>query len=155
VVTLHSPEEQDFSGETLEEALAWCPAWLIAPEFGIGSFFASSAIPVLHFEPIGTIELREVGAEMTWPACRLVLGVLIGGASLATVGASAPVAAQSCDPAYVSHCVPAYSEVGDLNCDYLYAQGISGIVLADPYNDPHGLDGWNYVDDGYGCEGYS
>jgi hypothetical protein len=43
--------------------------------------------------------------------------------------------------------------VGDLNCDYFYAQGIYGIVLADPYNDPHGLDGWNYVDDGIGCEG--
>jgi hypothetical protein len=26
------------------------------------------------------------------------------------------------------------------------------IALADPANDPHGLDGWNYVDDGYGCE---
>jgi hypothetical protein len=24
VVTLHSPEEQDFSGKTLKEALAWC-----------------------------------------------------------------------------------------------------------------------------------
>jgi hypothetical protein len=24
LVTLHSPEEQDFSGRTLEEALAWC-----------------------------------------------------------------------------------------------------------------------------------
>jgi hypothetical protein len=43
--------------------------------------------------------------------------------------------------------------VGDLNCQYFYDQGIYGIVLADPSNDPHGLDGWNYVDDGYGCEG--
>jgi hypothetical protein len=25
VVTLHSPEEQDFYGKTLEEGRAWCP----------------------------------------------------------------------------------------------------------------------------------
>ena len=49
--------------------------------------------------------------------------------------------------------MPPVWEVGDLNCDYFYAQGISWIQLADPYNDPHGLDGWNYVDDGWGCEG--
>jgi hypothetical protein len=91
---------------------------------------------------------------MTRPVRRLALGLLLAGAVLAGGTSPAPVAAQSCDPAYVSHCVPAYSEVGDLNCDYFYAQGIVGIVLADPYNDPHGLDGWNYVDDGYGCEGY-
>jgi hypothetical protein len=36
VDTLHSPVEQDFYGRTLEEALAWCPVWLIAPELGIG-----------------------------------------------------------------------------------------------------------------------
>jgi hypothetical protein len=29
LVTLHSPEEQDFSGKTLEEALAWCLVWLM------------------------------------------------------------------------------------------------------------------------------
>jgi hypothetical protein len=91
---------------------------------------------------------------MTRPVRCLALGLLLAGAVLAGGTSPAPVAAQSCDPAYVSHCVPAYSEVGDLNCDYFYAQGIYGIVLADPYNDPHGLDGWNYVDDGYGCEGY-
>jgi hypothetical protein len=62
-------------------------------------------------------------------------------------------AAPECDPAYVSHCVPPIWVTGDLNCDYFYPQGISGIILADPYNDPHGLDGWNYVDDGIGCEG--
>ena len=38
VVTLHSPEEQTFSGTTLEEALAWCLVWLMAPELGIGQF---------------------------------------------------------------------------------------------------------------------
>jgi hypothetical protein len=38
VVTLHSPEEQDFYGKTLEEALAWCLVWLMAPELGIGPF---------------------------------------------------------------------------------------------------------------------
>ena len=87
------------------------------------------------------------------PVCRLALGLLLAGASLAAA-VPAPVSAQSCDPAYTSHCVPPVSEVGDLTCDYFYAQGISGIVLADAAIDPHGLDGWNYVDDGYGCEGY-
>jgi hypothetical protein len=38
VVTLSSPEEQTFSGKTLEEALAWCLVWLMAPELGIGPF---------------------------------------------------------------------------------------------------------------------
>ena len=38
VVTLHSPEEHDFYGKTLEEALAWCLVWLMAPELGIGPF---------------------------------------------------------------------------------------------------------------------
>ena len=38
VVTLHSPEEQDFYGKTLEEALAWCLVWLMTPELGIGTF---------------------------------------------------------------------------------------------------------------------
>ena len=38
VVTLYSPDEQDFCGKTLEEALAWCPVWLMAPELGIGPF---------------------------------------------------------------------------------------------------------------------
>jgi hypothetical protein len=38
VVTLSSPEEQTFYGKTLEEALAWCLVWLIAPELGVGPF---------------------------------------------------------------------------------------------------------------------
>ena len=38
VVALHSPEEQDFYGKTLEEALAWCLVWLMAPEIGVGPF---------------------------------------------------------------------------------------------------------------------
>ena len=38
VVTLHTPEEQDFYGRTLEEGLAWCLVWLMAPELGIGPF---------------------------------------------------------------------------------------------------------------------
>ena len=36
VVTLHSPEEQDFSGKTLEEGVAWCLVWVMAPEIGVG-----------------------------------------------------------------------------------------------------------------------
>ena len=30
VEMLHSPEELDVSGKTLEEVLAWCPVWLMA-----------------------------------------------------------------------------------------------------------------------------
>jgi hypothetical protein len=37
-VTLHSPKEQSFCGRTLEEALAWCLVWLMAPELGVGPF---------------------------------------------------------------------------------------------------------------------
>jgi hypothetical protein len=40
VVTLHSPDEQDFHGRTLEEALAWCLIWLMEPELGVGPFRA-------------------------------------------------------------------------------------------------------------------
>ena len=40
VVTLHWPEEHDFHGRTLEEALAWCLVWLMAPELGVGPFLA-------------------------------------------------------------------------------------------------------------------
>jgi hypothetical protein len=38
VVTLLSPEQHDFYGKTLEEALAWCLVWLMAPEIGVGPF---------------------------------------------------------------------------------------------------------------------
>jgi hypothetical protein len=38
VVTLHSPEEQTIYGRTLEEGLAWCLVWLMAPELGIRPF---------------------------------------------------------------------------------------------------------------------
>jgi hypothetical protein len=38
VVTLSSPEEQAFYVHTLEEALAWCLVWLMAPEIGVGPF---------------------------------------------------------------------------------------------------------------------
>ena len=37
VVTLDSPERQEFYGRTLEEALASCLVWLIAPELGVGA----------------------------------------------------------------------------------------------------------------------
>jgi hypothetical protein len=90
---------------------------------------------------------------MTMTVGRIALGITIGGGMIAAGLGDLPAAAQSCDPAYVNYCVPPISEVGDLNCEWFYDQGISGIQLADPYNDPHGLDGWNYVDDGWGCEG--
>jgi hypothetical protein len=38
VLILMSPEDQQFSGKTPEEALAWCLVWLMAPELGIGPF---------------------------------------------------------------------------------------------------------------------
>ena len=38
VVTLSSPEEQTLYGKTLEEALAWCLVWLMAPEIEVGPF---------------------------------------------------------------------------------------------------------------------
>lgn len=87
---------------------------------------------------------------MTIQPGRIALALILGG----TMGlAGLPAAAQSCDPAYINYCVPPVWEVGDLNCEWFYDQGITNIQLADPYNDPHGLDGWNYVDDGWGCEG--
>src|SRR4051812_2949494 len=33
----HSPREE-FYGRTLEEGLAWCLVWLMAPEIGVGPF---------------------------------------------------------------------------------------------------------------------
>jgi hypothetical protein len=38
VVILMSPEEHEFYGKTLEESLAWCLVWLMAPELGVGPF---------------------------------------------------------------------------------------------------------------------
>jgi hypothetical protein len=38
MVTLDSSERHQFSGRTLEEALAWCLVWLMAPEIGVGPF---------------------------------------------------------------------------------------------------------------------
>ena len=38
VVILLSPERQEFYGKSLEEALAWCLVWLMAPELGVGPF---------------------------------------------------------------------------------------------------------------------
>ena len=38
MVTLDASERQEFYGRTLEEALAWCLVWLMAPELRIGPF---------------------------------------------------------------------------------------------------------------------
>jgi hypothetical protein len=38
LVFLHSPDQETLDGCTLEEALAWCLVWLMAPEIGIGQF---------------------------------------------------------------------------------------------------------------------
>jgi hypothetical protein len=40
MVILSSPQVQTFYGKTLEEALAWCLVWLMAPEIGIGPYRA-------------------------------------------------------------------------------------------------------------------
>ena len=50
--------------------------------------------------------------------CAVLGGALLGGAT----HSPAPTSAQSCDPAYVSHCVPQIEEVGDLDCQYFYDQ---------------------------------
>ncbi len=85
-------------------------------------------------------------------ARRLAVACVLSGGFFGFGAAAQSASAQSCDPAYVNYCVPPVSEVGDLNCDYFTKQGIYDIQLADPSNDPHGLDGWNYVDDGWACE---
>jgi hypothetical protein len=71
--------------------------------------------------------------------------VAVGLAGLAGGGV---VSAQECHPAYVE-CVPWVDY--DLNCDDL---GYS-VNLYDANDDPYGLDGWNSVDDGFGCETYA
>jgi hypothetical protein len=50
-------------------------------------------------------------------ACAVLGGTLLLGATLNPTLTSA----QSCDPAYVNYCVPAYAEVGDLDRDEFYA----------------------------------
>jgi hypothetical protein len=35
-----------FSGRTLEEGLAWCLVWLMAPELGLGRFWSAPSITV-------------------------------------------------------------------------------------------------------------
>ena len=90
---------------------------------------------------------------MSVPVRRLTLGQLLGGALFSGGVLPAPLAAPSRDPAAASPRVPPRWEVGDLTCDYFDAQGISGIVLADPATNPHGRDDWDSVPDGSGCEG--
>ena len=41
-MTLSSSEEQTFYGKTLEEGLAWCLVWLMAPELGVGPFLVAT-----------------------------------------------------------------------------------------------------------------
>jgi hypothetical protein len=36
--------EQDVSGTTLEDGLAWCLVWLMFPELGIGQFVVGSIL---------------------------------------------------------------------------------------------------------------
>ena len=48
VVTLHSCEEQDFCGKTLEEALAWCLVWLMVPKQGIRSRASALSAPAVR-----------------------------------------------------------------------------------------------------------
>ena len=131
MVTLHSPVEHDLYGRTLKEALAWCLVWLMVPELGIGPFLARRTwSPCWSVARSGTTESPDTRATM--PARRLMLGLLVAGALLVGTTSPSPVAAQSCDPAYVSHCIPPVADIGDLNCQWLYDQGISGIVLAAP-----------------------
>ena len=80
----------------------------------------------------------------------LVVGLGLVGGLAGVLGTAVPVAAQSCDSAYVNYCIPSPSVVGDLNCPDMYAQGVAGIQLAQIGYDPHGFDGDS---DGIGCEG--
>jgi hypothetical protein len=56
VVILMSPEEQQFYGRTLEEALAWRLVWLMAPELGIGPCVVCAV--VLAYRGVHTAALR-------------------------------------------------------------------------------------------------
>ena len=83
---------------------------------------------------------------MPIPVRRLALGLLFAGAAVGGGTASAPVAAQECDPSYLEICLAAYP---DLDCIDI---GYTITILHDPAigaYDPHGRDG---DDDGYGCE---
>ncbi len=40
VVALHSPEEHEFYGRILEQALAWTLVWLMEPDLGFGLYLA-------------------------------------------------------------------------------------------------------------------
>jgi hypothetical protein len=74
-----------------------------------------------------------------------VIGTLALGLAAFAPG-TAEVAAQECHPDYVE-CVP-YYEGDALNCEDVGHT----VTLYDPNYDAYGLDGWNYVDDGFGCE---
>ena len=74
-----------------------------------------------------------------------VAGTLTLGLAAFAPGANV-ASAQDCHPHYVE-CLPWYE--GDaLNCEDVGHT----VTLYDPVNDAYGLDGWNYVDDGFGCE---
>jgi hypothetical protein len=74
-----------------------------------------------------------------------VVGTLTLGLAAFALGANS-ASAQECHPDYVE-CLPYYA--GDaLNCEDVGHT----VTLHDPYDDAYGLDGWNYVDDGFGCE---
>ncbi len=59
---LHSPEEQDVYGKTLEEALALCLVWLRAPEIGIGPFLVRAAAAALLRDGTG-VDAAQVAAH--------------------------------------------------------------------------------------------
>jgi hypothetical protein len=62
-VMLYSPEEQVFYGKTLEEALAWCLVWLMAPELGIGPFVVSPIAAADTGDPVSdNIPAKGMGA---------------------------------------------------------------------------------------------
>jgi hypothetical protein len=80
------------------------------------------------------------------PVRCLAIGLLLGGAMLAGGAASAPAAAQACDPSYPEVCVAAYPDLDCIDIGYpvtVYHDPVIGAY------DPHGLDA-DY--DGIGCE---
>ncbi len=79
------------------------------------------------------------------PAIRRVslCAVLHGALEIGMALNSASTSAQLYDPAYVNFCGPAMSEVGDLSGESFSDQGSKDIILADPNDLPHGLNGCN------------
>ena len=86
---------------------------------------------------------------MSVPIQRFALGLVLGGAALASTLSAPPASAQECHPAY-GGCIPIVSY--DLNCADI---GYAVVQVWDVYNDPYGLDTWDGPGNGWTCDSYS